>query len=284
MRDKLTIILGVLLTASVFAVMLSLISSTVPSDVYGQGTKVTAMTADTAPTSDDLTYTVNDPGGTPASRKTTLSNLTKGLEPASTTVQGVVAVGSQTLGGIKTIQSAAAGDKPLILKLHASQSANSFEINTAAGSNGNVFRVDLDGDVVIARSFNAGTTIHATTGYTSSNYLVTATADGLTTGLITLHTSSVSALNGGSVNNIITLPSESFVGFSLALFPIAGCELRTPASTNITVNNVDCDGTNELALVANNLYYFVVNNDTNWIAYGYDNTGTELTPLAPHVP
>lgn len=32
-------------------------------------------TADTAPTSDDITYVVNDPGGTPADRKVTLGNL-----------------------------------------------------------------------------------------------------------------------------------------------------------------------------------------------------------------
>jgi hypothetical protein len=38
-------------------------------------TKVSALTADTAPTSDDLIYTVTDPGGTPASRKVTIANL-----------------------------------------------------------------------------------------------------------------------------------------------------------------------------------------------------------------
>ena len=38
-------------------------------------TKVSALTADGSPTTDDLIYTVNDPGGTPASRKVTLANL-----------------------------------------------------------------------------------------------------------------------------------------------------------------------------------------------------------------
>lgn len=37
--------------------------------------KVTALTADTSPTSDDLIMTVNDPGGTPANRKVTIGNL-----------------------------------------------------------------------------------------------------------------------------------------------------------------------------------------------------------------
>ena|SRR3990167_1374194 len=36
--------------------------------------KLTALTEDTTPTSDDLVYTVTDPSGTPASRKATLRN------------------------------------------------------------------------------------------------------------------------------------------------------------------------------------------------------------------
>jgi hypothetical protein len=42
-------------------------------------TKLTALTADTSPTSDDLVYTVTDPAGTPASRKVTLANLASAL-------------------------------------------------------------------------------------------------------------------------------------------------------------------------------------------------------------
>ena len=37
--------------------------------------KITALTADTAPSSDDLVVTVNDPAGTPANRKVTLANI-----------------------------------------------------------------------------------------------------------------------------------------------------------------------------------------------------------------
>lgn len=39
--------------------------------------KISALTADTAPTTDDLICTVHDPGGTPISRKVTLDNLRK---------------------------------------------------------------------------------------------------------------------------------------------------------------------------------------------------------------
>jgi len=46
-------------------------------------TDITGQTADTTPSTDDLAVTVNDPGGTPALRKVTLSNLTKGLDPTT---------------------------------------------------------------------------------------------------------------------------------------------------------------------------------------------------------
>lgn len=37
--------------------------------------KITDLTADTAPSTDDLVTTVNDPGGTPANRKVTVANF-----------------------------------------------------------------------------------------------------------------------------------------------------------------------------------------------------------------
>lgn len=43
-------------------------------------TKLSALTADASPTSDDLVYTVHDPGGTPASRKVTIANLNAALD------------------------------------------------------------------------------------------------------------------------------------------------------------------------------------------------------------
>lgn len=46
--------------------------------------KITGLTADTAPTSDDLVVTVNDPSGTPANKKVTLANLALGIGAAWT--------------------------------------------------------------------------------------------------------------------------------------------------------------------------------------------------------
>src|SRR3989344_7178392 len=53
--------------------------------------KITQLTEDTAPSSDDLVVTVNDPAGTPANRKLTIGNfnnykiVTSGTRPGSPT-------------------------------------------------------------------------------------------------------------------------------------------------------------------------------------------------------
>ncbi|MHC4145711.1 MAG: hypothetical protein ACYSUD_13140 [Planctomycetota bacterium] len=50
-------------------------------------TKISALTEDTSPAVDSLVATVDDPAGTPASRRTTLANLAKGLGSATLTHQ-----------------------------------------------------------------------------------------------------------------------------------------------------------------------------------------------------
>jgi hypothetical protein len=69
---------------------------------YGADTKVTGLTADTAPTSDDLVMTVDDPGGTPVNKKATLANtITKAHGIASSKV--VCIDGSGVMGGCSTL-------------------------------------------------------------------------------------------------------------------------------------------------------------------------------------
>jgi len=57
-------------------------------------TKISALAADTAPSSDDLAVTVNDPGGVPANRKVTLANL---ITKAHGLSDGVVKVASSIM-------------------------------------------------------------------------------------------------------------------------------------------------------------------------------------------
>jgi hypothetical protein len=62
-------------------ILLTTLMLTALSVSVAQTKKVTQLATETAPTSDDLTMTVNDPAGTPESRKVTLANLFFAMSP-----------------------------------------------------------------------------------------------------------------------------------------------------------------------------------------------------------
>lgn len=67
------------LVTLLLAVAIAWLAFPPPQNIHAQGVKISAMTEDTAPTSDDLIGSVNDPGGTPASRKVAHGNLAKSI-------------------------------------------------------------------------------------------------------------------------------------------------------------------------------------------------------------
>lgn len=70
-------------------------------------TKISALTADTSPTADDLIATVNDPGGTPASKSTTLGN-------AITKASGLTGAYVKAAAGVLTAGAIAQADLPVM--------------------------------------------------------------------------------------------------------------------------------------------------------------------------
>lgn len=110
---------------------------------------------------------------------------------------------------------------------------------------------------------------------------VTATADGLTTGLI-LEGETFVTVTSDSATKFVTLPaiSAATVGQSLDIYVGAtGYELVTPASSNNTINTVDGDQTNQLDVAANTLLRLVQVTATGWIAYQI--AATTITVVAP---
>jgi len=112
-------------------------------------TKISALTADTAPTADDLVVTVNDPGGTPATRKVTITNFTKAI-PAL--------IGDSGSGGTKGLAPApAAGDAAANKFLHADGTyktpAGSGAIGGTTGATDNaLLRADGTGGATLQAS------------------------------------------------------------------------------------------------------------------------------------
>lgn len=100
---------------------------------------------------------------------------------------------------------------------------------------------------------------------------VTATADGLTTGLITAPASLIKfvAVTSAAATNAVTLPEASAALIGSVIYLTVGAngyELLTPASSNNTINQVDSDGTNQLDVAANTTVRCTCVSATGWIA------------------
>lgn len=110
---------------------------------------------------------------------------------------------------------------------------------------------------------------------------VTATDDGLTTGLIPSGSTFASITSAGATK-AVTLPSitSASIGQTIDLYVGAnGYELLTPASSNNTINTVDSDGTNQLDVAANTLLRCIQVTATGWVAYQV--AATTITVVAP---
>lgn len=111
----------------------------------------------------------------------------------------------------------------------------------------------------------------------------TATADGLTTGLLTFAMGFVTVTSAGA-NDIVTLPAcaAADAGKKIrGLVTANGCEMRTPAASNATINNVDSDGTNEAAIPANTTFEAECVAANTWLLKAWSNLGAELTAIVP---
>lgn len=110
----------------------------------------------------------------------------------------------------------------------------------------------------------------------------TATADGLTTGLI-LPGETFVTVTSDSATKYITLPAidASTIGQTIDLYVGAvGYELVTPASSNNTINTVDADAAGaQLDVAANSLVHLIQVSATGWFAYNH--AATTITVVAP---
>ena len=166
----------------------------------------------------------------------------------------------------------------------SSKGASSLTVKTGSGTGAQIVLVDgTNGDVTATPNGTGKLTTtrgSSTIGWQTTPSAVTATADGLTTGVIAAGTGAVS-VTSDDVNKIITLPT-SVVGQQIMIYLGAtGCELRTVALSNETINTVDSDGTNELALVAAGVFTCVCQAANKWVIYGWTSAGAAIATLTP---
>jgi hypothetical protein len=144
---------------------------------------------------------------------------------------------------------------------------NGTEVITSAGA--------ITADIQ-ATAGSIGTTELADSAITAAKardtaQAVTATADGLTTGLITAPASLIKfvAVTSGAATDAVTLPAASAALIGSVLYLTVGAngyELLTPASGNNTINTVDSDGTNQLDVAATTTVRCTCVSATGWIA------------------
>lgn len=105
-------------------------------------TKVSALTADTSPTSDDLIVTVNDPGGTPANRKVTLANA---IQKAHGLSDGIVKVATGTATVVTAPSGAIVGDTDTQTLTNKTIDGSSNTLSNIAQSSVTNLSTDLSG-------------------------------------------------------------------------------------------------------------------------------------------
>jgi hypothetical protein len=113
---------------------------------------------------------------------------------------------------------------------------------------------------------------------------VVPTADGLTTGLI-LGTDRFVEATSADANHILTLPAATAAtrGRTILIWvvPSTNCELRTPAASGHTINNVDGDGTQEALLTHTQLYICRQHLATGWLLQAFTALGAVATAIVP---
>lgn len=129
--------------------------------------------------------------------------------------------------------------------------------------------------------FNVGTAGPITQNDIVAVSTVTATTDGLTTGIIPATAFHVT-VTSDSADKIVTLPA-SVVGKTILFYIGAtGCELRTTAGSSIKINNVISGSTNEAAIPATSLCTCTCISSTEWILTAVDELGAVITAIVPN--
>jgi len=140
-----------------------------------------------------------------------------------------------------------------------------------------------DGDILIKVTAGGVTRTKTLLDYTNPTAAVTATADGLTTGLIVAGTTYVTITSAGA-NNIATLPSAvaALIGTSIrGYIGDTGCELRTPDASGATINNLDSDGSAEAAIPAETMFEVTCVAVDTWKLRAWSRLGAVLTAIIP---
>jgi hypothetical protein len=169
-------------------------------------TKLSALTADASPTSDDLVYVVNDPGGTPASRKVTLANVKTLMSASPTLVTPTLGVASATSINKVALTAPATGST---LTIADGKTLTASSSTTIAGTDGKTLTVSNSGTLAGGDAFTLA--IAAGKTLTASNSGTLAGGDAFTLAIAASKTLTVSnsLTMAGTDSTTMTFPGTS---------------------------------------------------------------------------
>jgi hypothetical protein len=122
-------------------------------------------------------------------------------------------------------------------------------------------------------------------GFQTTAQTVTPAADSGVGSVILPNTRNVTlAANTTDANDWFVLPAIATVPVGHTITIQAGaanCEMRTPATSNTTINGEDCDGTKEYLVTATDTVVVTKTGATSWIGVSYTALGAVRTAVVP---
>ena len=198
-----------------------------------------------------------------------------GVGMVSLTNDGTPAHANASLLRIAQSGTSASGQRGIAASLEDTSTAGGGTPYVLYISSTNNEAIHVDSGAVLVDE-----TITATGGVQSGAYTATATADGLTTGLIPSGTR-FCTVTSDSAAKVVVLPAAVVGNIITITVPATGAELQTLASSNATINGVDCDGANEMAMAAGSVYQLTCVAANTWIAYGWGSDGAAQATIVP---
>lgn len=155
---------------------------------------------------------------------------------------------------------------------------NGLKIDGHVNTDGSIDVItDKDGNIVVGFDTNGNFQGKAFAPRTQS---VTATDDGLTTGIIKDNIDHVTVTSAGATK-AVTLPvaSAATIGRKLTIYVGSnGYELLSGADAQ-TINTADSDGTNQLDVAASSVLHLIQVSASGW--YAFQQTASALSIVAP---
>lgn len=87
--------------------------------------------------------------------------------------------------------------------------------------------------------------------------------------------------NTNDTNDWIVLPSGVLVGHTVTGYSAVAHEIRTEASSNVKINDVDGDGTAEAAITATWNWRATFMGSTGWVLYAWTKLAAPTTAIIP---